>query len=65
MRYFILSLLMAGFVGIVGCSDGGADADREQARGYEGRTDDLLEKQASPTHQAELRRRLIMVQSDR
>lgn len=63
-RNFILFLLLAGLVGMSGCSDG-VDARQGEGRGYRGETDDLLEKQAAATHQEQLRKRLIMVQSDR
>ncbi len=63
-RIFILFLLLAGLGGMTGCSDG-VDTGQPGGTRYQGKTDDLLEKQASPMRQAELRKRLIMVQSDR
>lgn len=63
-RNFILFLLLAGLVGLSGCSDE-VDARQGEERGYRGGADDLLEKQAAATHQEQLRKRLIMVQSDR
>lgn len=63
-RIFIPFLLLAGLGGMAGCSNDVEVGQPGEAR-YRGQTDDLLEKQASPTRQADLRKRLIMVQSDR